>query len=86
MFITICFGESEHGYGLWNMKLFNLPTVLDAVNAGEDMVMNENGEGFVVIHSHYDSGKNDDEAKVVYECNAEGMKVSTFPYIVVKKR
>ena len=82
MFILVNFGTSE--YGLWNMKKFNYPTILEAVEAGEATTKEEKGEGFVVIASYYDSGKNDDEAKVVYSENADNIDVQVFPYICVK--
>ena len=84
MFILVNFGTSEHG--MWNMKRFNFSTVLEAVEAGEANTDKEKGEGFVVIASYYDSGKNDDEAKVVYSENADNVEVKVFPYIVVKKK
>ena len=82
MFILVNFGTSEHG--MWNMKRFNFSTVLEAVEAGEATTDKEKGEGFVVIVSYYDSGKNDDEAKVVYSENADNIDVQVFPYICVK--
>ena len=82
LFILVNFGTSDHG--LWNMKRFNYPTIAEAVEAGEATTKEENGEGFVVISSYYDAGKNDDEAKVVYKENAETVEVQTFPYICVK--
>ena len=82
MFILVNFGTSKHG--MWNMKRFNYPTILEAVEAGEKATKNEDGTGFVVLHSYYDSGKNDDEMKVVYSENADDVEVKTFPYIVVK--
>ena len=83
MFILVNFGTSEHG--MWNMKRFNFSTVLEAVEAGEATTDKEKGEGFVVIASYYDSGKKDDEAKVVYSENADNIDVQVFPYIRVKR-
>ena len=81
MFILVNFGTSEHG--MWNMKRFNFSTVLEAVEAGEASI--NSNEGFVVIASYYDAGKNDDEAKVVYSENADDVEVKVFPYICVKQ-
>ena len=85
MFILVNFGTSEHG--MWNMKRFNFSTVLEAVEAGEASINSRpfNNEGFVVIASYYDAGKNDDEAKVVYSENADNVEVKVFPYICVKQ-
>ena len=85
MFILVNFGTSEHG--MWNRKRFNFSTVLEAVEAGEESINSRpfNNEGFVVIASYYDSGVNDDEMKVVYSENAEGVEVQVFPYICVKR-
>jgi len=83
MFILVNFGTSENG--MWNMKRFNYPTILEAVEAGEQTTEVEKGEGFVVIASYYDAGKNDDEAKVVYSENADDVEVQVFPYICVRQ-
>ena len=83
MFILVNFGTSENG--MWNLKRFNYPTILEAVEAGEHATKSEKGEGFVVIASYYDAGKNDDEAKVVYSENADDVEVQVFPYICVRQ-
>ena len=83
MFILVNFGMSNNG--LWNMKRFNYPTVLEAVEAGEATTKDDDGDGFVVIASYYEDGKNADEMKVVYEETIEGVEVQTFPYICVKR-
>ena len=83
MFILVNFGMSNNG--LWNMKRFNYPTVLEAVEAGEKTTMDECGLGFVVIASYYDDGKNRDEMKVIYEDNTESVEVKVFPHISVRR-
>ena len=83
MFILVNFGVNENGF--WNMKRFNYPTILEAVEAGEATTKDDDGDGFVVIASYYDDGKNADEMKVVYEETIEGVEVQTFPYICVKR-
>ena len=85
MFILVNFGYDATGKYLWNMKRFNFSTVLEAVEAGEMVTMNECGLGFVVIASFYEDGKNRDEMKVVYEENAGSVDVQVFPHISVKK-
>ena len=82
MFILVNFGTSQHG--MWNMKRFNYPTIAEAVEAGEKTTMDECGLGFVVLHSYYEAGKNDDEMKVVYEENTDSVEVKVFPYISVR--
>ena len=82
MFILVNFGMSKNG--LWNMKRFNYPTILEAVEAGEKTTMDECGLGFVVIVSYYELGTNDDEMKVVYEENTESVEVRVFPHISVR--
>jgi len=82
MFILVNFGNSEHG--MWNMKRFNYPSILEAVEAGEQATKSEKGDGFIVIASYYDAGKNDDEMKVVYSENADDVEVQVFPYICVR--
>jgi hypothetical protein len=81
MFILVNFGMSKNG--LWNMKRFNYPTILEAVEAGEVTTKNEDGIGFVVIASYYEDGKNRDEMKVVYEENTSSVNLQVFPYIGV---
>lgn len=76
MFILVNFGMSENG--LWNMKSFNYPTILEAVEAGEKVTMNECGLGFVVITQ-------DNEMEVVYSENASSVEVQVFPSISVKR-
>jgi hypothetical protein len=71
--------------GLWNRKRYNFDTILDAVEVGEKVTMDECGLGFVVIASWYEDGKNSDEMKVVYEENASSVEVSVFPSISVKR-
>ena len=83
MFILVNFGTSNNG--LWNMKRFNYPTILEAVEAGEKTTMNECGLGFVVIASYYEGDKNRDEMKVVYEENTDGVEVRVFPHISVRR-
>ena len=83
MFILVNFGTSEHG--LWNMKRFNYLTIAEAVEAGEATTKDEDGDGFVVLHSYYEGGKNDDEMKVVYKENADDVEVQVFPYICIKR-
>ena len=85
MFILVNFGVDSNLNYLWNMKRFNYPTVLEAVEAGEATTKDEDGEGFVVLHSYYEGGKNDDEMKVVYSENVEGVDVQVFPHISVKR-
>ena len=83
MFILVNFGFNENG--LWNLKRFNFSTILEAVEAGEMVTMNECGLGFVVIASYYESDKNRDEMEVVYEENCGGVEVQVFPHICVKR-
>jgi len=83
MFILVNFGVNENG--LWNLKRFNYPTILEAVEAGEKTTKDDDGDGFVVIASYYDDGKNADEMKVVYEENTESVEVKVFPHISVKR-
>ena len=85
MFILVNFGFDSNLKYLWNIKRFNFSTIAEAVEAGEMVTMNEKGEGFVVIASYYEPGKNDDEMKVVYSENAEGVDVQVFPHISVKR-
>ena len=85
MFILVNFGVDSNLNYLWNIKRFNFSTIAEAVEAGEMVTMNECGLGFVVIASYYEPGKNDDEMKVVYSENAEGVDVQVFPYICVKR-
>ena len=86
MFILVNFGIEKNG--LWNMKRFNYPTILEAVEAGEESInsrpFNKENEGFVVIASYYELGTNDDEMKVVYEENTESVEVQVFPHISVR--
>jgi len=81
MFILVNFGTSKNG--LWNRKRFNFSTVLEAVEAGEMVTMDECGLGFVVIASYYEDGKNRDEMKVVYEENTDSVNLQVFPHIGV---
>ena len=83
MFILVNFGFNENG--LWNMKRFNFPTISEAVEAGEKTQWMNWGLGFVVIASYYESDKDRDEMKVVYEENCGGVEVQVFPYICVKR-
>ena len=85
MFILVNFGVDSNLNYLWNIKRFNFSTIAEAVEAGEMVTMNETGLGFVVIASYYEPGKNDDEMKVVYSENAEGVDVQVFPHIAVKR-
>ena len=85
MFILVNFGVDSNLNYLWNIKRFNFSTIAEAVEAGEMVTMNECGLGFVVIASYYEPGKNDDEMKVVYSENAEGVDVQVFPHISVKR-
>ena len=85
MFILVNFGFDSNLKYLWNIKRFNFSTIAEAVEAGEMVTMNECGLGFVVIASYYEPGKNDDEMKVVYSENAEGVDVQVFPHISVKR-
>ena len=85
MFLLVNFGVDSNLNYLWNIKRFNFSTILEAVEAGEMVTMNECGLGFVVIASYYELGKNDDEMKVVYSENAEGVDVQVFPHISVKR-
>ena len=85
MFILVNFGFDSNLKYLWNIKRFNFSTIAEAVEAGEMVTMNECGLGFVVIASYYEPGKNDDEMKVVYSENAEGVDVQVFPSISVKR-
>ena len=85
MFILVNFGVDSNLNYLWNIKRFNFSTIAEAVEAGEMVTMNECGLGFVVIASYYEPGKNDDEMKVVYSENAEGVDVQVFPSISVKR-
>ena len=75
--ILVEFGTSKNG--LWNMKSYGFSTVLDAVEVGE----RGNGDGFVVLSSYYDDGKNGDELKVVYEHNTDEVNLQVFPHIGV---
>jgi hypothetical protein len=88
MFILVNFGTSNNG--LWNRKRFNFPTVLEAVEAGEESInnrpFNKENEGFVVIASYYEGDKNRDEMKVVYEENTEKVTIKTFPHISVRSK
>ena len=81
--ILVTFGTSDNG--LWNMKRFGFTTVAEAVEAGEESINSRpfSNEGFVVLASWYEDGKNMDEIKVVYEENTEGVNVVTFPHIGV---
>lgn len=83
MFILLNFGTNENGF--WNMKRFNYPTILEAVEAGEKATMDECGLGFVVIASYYEPGKIIDELEVVYSENADDVEVQVFPYLCVKR-
>ena len=85
MFILVNFGVDSNLNYLWNIKRFNFSTIAEAVEAGEMVTMNECGLGFVVIASYYEPGKNDDEMKVVYSENADGVDVQVFPHIAVKR-
>ena len=85
MFILVNFGVDSNLNYLWNIKRFNFSTIAEAVEAGEATTQKEKGQGFVVIASYYEPGKNDDEMKVVYSENAEGVDVQVFPYICVKR-
>ena len=85
MFILVNFGVDSNLNYLWNIKRFNFSTILEAVEAGEMVTMNECGLGFVVIASYYEPGKNDDEMKVVYSENADNVDVQVFPSIAVKR-
>ena len=85
MFILVNFGVDSNLNYLWNIKRFNFSTIAEAVEAGEMVTMNECGLGFVVIASYYEPGKNDDDIKVVYSENAEGVYLQVFPSISVKR-
>ena len=85
MFILVNFGYDPTLDYLWNRKLFNFSTVLEAVETGETVTMNECGLGFFVIASSYDDGEDRDEMKVVYEENTDGIEIQMFPYISVKR-
>jgi hypothetical protein len=85
MFILVNFGYEATGKYLWNIKRFNFSTIAEAVEAGGMVTKNEDGEGFVVIASFYEDGKNSDEMKVVYEENTESVEVQVFPHISVRK-
>ena len=84
MFILVNFGN-DPSQGVWNMKRFNFPTIADAVEVGERTTIKENGgEGFVILHSYFDSDKGYDRMEVVYSENADGVDIQVFPYICVK--
>lgn len=75
--ILVKFGTNSNG--LWNMKRYGFETVAAAVEAGEA----DTCDGFVVLASYYDDGKNMDEVKCVYDHNADGVDIITFPHIGV---
>lgn len=84
-FILITFGENNNG--LWNMKRFGFKTIADAVDAAEQNITNGSDyEGYIVLASYYDDGKNADEMKVVYEENTDGVDLQVFPYIGVRRK
>ena len=89
MFILVNFGYEGTDKYLWNMKRFNFSTIAEAVEAGEESInsrpFNKDNEGFVVIASFYEDGKNSDEMKVVYEENTDSVEVQVFPHISVRK-
>jgi len=83
-FILITFGENKNG--LWNMKRFGFKTIADAVDSAEQSITNGSDyEGYIVLASYYDDGKNADEMKVVYEQNTEAVDLQVFPYIGVRR-
>ena len=71
------FGNNENG--LWNQKRYGLETISDAVDYAESQVC----DGYVVLATWYEDGKNMDEIKVVYEENTDGVNLVTFPHIGV---
>ena len=75
--ILVTFGINEHG--LWNRKRYGLETVADAVDIAES----QECDGYVVLATWYEYGKNMDEIAVVYEENTEGVNLVTFPHIGV---
>ena len=75
--ILVTFGTNDNG--LWNQKRYGIKTIADAVDVGDA----ENCDGYVVLATWYEDGKNMDEIKVVYEENTDGVNLVTFPYIGV---
>ena len=75
--ILVTFGIDENG--LWNRKRFGIETIADAVDVAEA----QECDGYVVLATWYEDGKNRDEIKVVYEENTEGVNLVTFPHIGV---
>jgi hypothetical protein len=73
----VMFGTNENG--LWNQKRYSFKTIADAVEVGDS----EDCDGYVVLASWYEEGKNMDEVKVVYEENTEDVSLVTFPHIGV---
>ena len=75
--ILVTFGTNDNG--LWNMKRYGLETIADAVDYAES----QDCDGYVVLATWYEDGKNMDEIKVVYEENTDDVVVTTFPHIGV---
>ena len=75
--ILVMFGTNDNG--LWNQKRYGIKTIADAVDVGDA----ENCDGYVVLATWYEDGKNTDEIKVVYEENTDDVIVTTFPHIGV---
>ena len=75
--ILVTFGTNDNG--LWNQKRYGLKTIADAVDYAES----QDCDGYVVLATWYEDGKNMDEIKVVYEENTDGVNLVTFPHIGV---
>ena len=75
--ILVTFGTNDNG--LWNQKRYGIKTIADAVDVGDAT----NCDGYVVLATWYEDGKNTDEIKVVYEENTDGVNLVTFPHIGV---
>ena len=76
-FILVIFGTNEHG--LWNSKYYGYKVIADAVTDAEGMEC----DGYVGIATWNEGTNVADTCKVVYEENADDVRVSVFPFIGV---